>query len=129
MVISQWSHVTSHSQHHLTRLRFLFGSEGVEVIDDVVRGWYFSVLVEEDETPEGDHEEQAIFEESKDPPQPRLPKRSNRGIHSHFYGFHTHIKKALEEFGEAGIDELQCLSLRRFFLYNVGTSRSPLDRA
>jgi hypothetical protein len=44
---------------------------------------------EDDETPiEEDHEEQAIFE-VKGSPRSRRPKRSNRGIHSHFYGFYT----------------------------------------
>jgi hypothetical protein len=52
--------------------------------------------------------EDATSNEPTDSPQSRLPKRSNRGIHSHFYGFHTHIKKALVEFGDAGIEALKC---------------------
>ena len=47
--------------------------------------------------------------DNQNPPQEsRLPNRKTRGIHSHFYGFHTHIKKALAEFGDAGIEALKC---------------------
>ena len=52
--------------------------------------------------------EQLQFEESKEEvKKPRFPKRVNRGIHSQFYGFHTHIKKAIEEFGNPGIKAIQ----------------------
>jgi hypothetical protein len=65
---------------------------------------------EGDEPSEGDdvrHDnEQFQLEETKEDLQtPRFPKRANRGIHSQFYGFHTHIKKAIEEFGDPEIKD------------------------
>jgi hypothetical protein len=59
--------------------------------------------------------EQFQFEETKEELQtPRFPKRANRGI----YGFHTHIKKAIEEFGDPGIKAIQ-IELKSMIEKNV----------